>query len=76
MKLVAESFPWSSDSRFLYTLDNHNSAVGMRELALNAGASAVAVDFVPGISEGKEGHRALHSLHPYHKILLTASIST
>ena len=52
MKLVAESFPWSSDSRYVYTLDNHNSAVGVRELALNADASAVAVDFVPGASEG------------------------
>lgn len=52
MKLVAESFPWSRDSRFVYTQDNHNSAVGMRELALNAGASAVAVNFVPDIPEG------------------------
>ncbi|BDA46796.1 probable molybdenum cofactor sulfurase [Coccomyxa sp. Obi] len=52
MKLVADSFPWSPHSRYVYTQDNHNSAVGVREVALNAGASAVAVNFIPGIHQG------------------------
>ncbi len=44
MKLVAEAFPWSQGSSFVYTRDNHNSVVGMRELAMSAGVAAVAVD--------------------------------
>ena len=52
MKLVADSFPWSAHSRYIYTQDNHNSAVGVREVALNGGASAVAVNFIPGIHQG------------------------
>ena len=44
MKLVAESFPWAQDSLFAYTRDNHNSVVGMRELALGAGAAAMCVE--------------------------------
>ena len=40
---MAEAFPWSPDSMFAYTLDNHNSVVGMREEALAAGAAAQAV---------------------------------
>lgn len=43
LKLVAEAFPWSPESVFAYTLDNHNSVVGMREEALAAGAAAQAV---------------------------------
>ncbi len=53
MKLVADSFPWSPHSRYVYTEDNHNSAVGVREVALNAGASAVAVDVIPSIHQGE-----------------------
>ena len=44
MKLVADSFPWSQGSLFAYTRDNHNSVVGMREVALSAGASAQCVE--------------------------------
>ena len=43
MRLVAEAFPWSEGSTFAYTLDNHNSVVGMRGYALEQQASAVAV---------------------------------
>lgn len=53
MKLVAEAFPWSPGSRFVYTQDSHNSAVGMRELALAAGASFQAVNFSSDTCEGE-----------------------
>lgn len=50
---MAEAFPWSPDSVFAYTLDNHNSVVGMREEALAAGAAAQAV--VPTCDADGEG---------------------
>lgn len=53
MKLVAEAFPWSGRSRFVYTVDNHNSVVGMRGHALEQGANAVAVNMLPGSSDGE-----------------------
>ena len=44
IKLVGDTFLWSSESVFAYTLENHTSVVGLRELAVAAGASARAVD--------------------------------
>jgi selenocysteine lyase/cysteine desulfurase len=38
LKLVGESFPFSSGSRFLLTFDNHNSVNGIREFARARGA--------------------------------------
>ena len=52
MRLVAEAFPWSEQSTLAYTLDNHNSVVGMRGYALEQQASAVAVHIVPSHSDG------------------------
>ena len=43
---MAEAFPWRPGSAFVYTVDNHNSVLGMREEALAGGAAAAAV--VPG----------------------------
>ena len=37
LKLVGESFPFSSQSRLLMTADNHNSVNGIREFALAKG---------------------------------------
>ncbi|KAK2972002.1 hypothetical protein RJ640_005022 [Escallonia rubra] len=31
LKLVGEAFPWSSQSSFMYTMENHNSVLGIRE---------------------------------------------
>ncbi|KAJ9562674.1 hypothetical protein OSB04_007834 [Centaurea solstitialis] len=45
LKLVGEAFPWSSQSTFMYTIENHNSVLGIREYALNKGAAALAIDF-------------------------------
>lgn len=39
LKLVGESFPFSSQSRLLMTADNHNSVNGIREFALAKGAT-------------------------------------
>ncbi|KAK9150975.1 hypothetical protein Syun_009284 [Stephania yunnanensis] len=44
LKLVGETFPWTQESCFMYTRENHNSVLGMREYALSQGAVAFAVD--------------------------------
>lgn len=44
LKIIGEAFPWSSQSHFMYTMENHNSVIGIREYALSHGAAAVAVD--------------------------------
>ncbi|XP_074573005.1 molybdenum cofactor sulfurase isoform X1 [Curcuma longa] len=44
LKLIGECFPWSSESCYMYTMENHNSVIGIREYALDNGATTVAVD--------------------------------
>ncbi|KAH7444136.1 hypothetical protein KP509_02G066600 [Ceratopteris richardii] len=44
LKLVGECFPWTDESQFCYTMENHNSVLGIREYALAAGGSACAVE--------------------------------
>ncbi|XP_073226054.1 molybdenum cofactor sulfurase isoform X4 [Cicer arietinum] len=46
LKLVGEAFPWSCNSNFMYTMENHNSVIGIRDTryALGQGAAAIAVD--------------------------------
>ena len=44
IKLVAESFPFSSDSCLLLSTDNHNSVNGIREYARSSGAK---VEYLP-----------------------------
>lgn len=34
LKLVGEAFPWSRESCFVYTMENHNSVLGIREYPL------------------------------------------
>lgn len=41
VKLVAESFPFRPDSRFVLSADNHNSVNGIREFAARRGADVV-----------------------------------
>ncbi|XP_076912513.1 molybdenum cofactor sulfurase-like [Bidens hawaiensis] len=62
LKLVGEAFPWSNQSTFMYTLENHNSVLGIREYALNKGAAALAVDFKESAESSIE---VLH--HPIQK---------
>lgn len=31
LKLVGETFPWSGGSTYAYTMENHNSVLGIRE---------------------------------------------
>ena len=38
LKLVGECFPWSESSQFHYLQENHNSVLGIRELASQKGA--------------------------------------
>jgi molybdenum cofactor sulfurtransferase len=44
LKLVGEAYPFDAHSRFLLTVDNHNSVNGIREFALARGAQ---VTYVP-----------------------------
>ncbi|KAL6546984.1 Molybdenum cofactor sulfurase [Orobanche minor] len=57
LKLVGETFPWSSHSTYMYTMENHNSVLGIREYALGKGAAAVAVDVedVADLDRGRIG---------------------
>ena len=43
LKLVGEMMPWEAASQFVFTQDNHNSVLGIRNLANAAGASSLAV---------------------------------
>ncbi|KAL8205664.1 hypothetical protein R6Q57_009215 [Mikania cordata] len=63
LKLVGEAFPWSDQSTFMYTIENHNSVLGIREYALNKGASALAIDF----KESTESSSIKVSSHPVQK---------
>ncbi|KAK9822750.1 hypothetical protein WJX74_003955 [Apatococcus lobatus] len=51
LKLVGEIMPWEAASQFVFTQDNHNSVLGIRNLAHAAGASSMAVTMQP--SEGR-----------------------
>ncbi|KXZ42547.1 hypothetical protein GPECTOR_136g630 [Gonium pectorale] len=44
LKLVGETFPWSEGSMFRYLRENHNSVLGIREYALQAGGTFQAVN--------------------------------
>eukprot|EP01105_Mastigella_eilhardi_P018777 TRINITY_DN4379_c0_g5_i2.p1 TRINITY_DN4379_c0_g5~~TRINITY_DN4379_c0_g5_i2.p1 ORF type:complete len:556 (-),score=172.63 TRINITY_DN4379_c0_g5_i2:50-1717(-) len=43
LKLLGESFPWTNASKFVYLRQNHNSVLGIREIALDQGAEFVAI---------------------------------
>ncbi|KAF8658689.1 hypothetical protein HU200_059164 [Digitaria exilis] len=55
LKLVGECFPWSRDSCYMYTMENHNSVLGIREYALSKGATVSAVD-VEELVEPSKNH--------------------
>lgn len=44
LRLLAESFPWTQDSLYLYTRDNHNSVLGIRRWAAHYGAKFKMAD--------------------------------
>eukprot|EP01018_Ginkgo_biloba_P031481 Gb_30425 [translate_table: standard] len=60
LKLVGETFPWTRNSHYVYTMENHNSVLGIREYALNQGAAAIAVD-----TEGMEWHSGVPLYEKY-----------
>ncbi|XP_013587006.1 PREDICTED: molybdenum cofactor sulfurase isoform X1 [Brassica oleracea var. oleracea] len=64
LKIVGETFPWTQDSNFVYTMENHNSVLGIREYALGKGASACAVD----IEEAANQPGQLASSGPFIKV--------
>lgn len=50
LKLVGETLPWSAESEYWYTLENHNSVLGIREYALDQGVAVTAVDVQTNLS--------------------------
>mmetsp|Transcript_71778 Transcript_71778/g.83439 ORF Transcript_71778/g.83439 Transcript_71778/m.83439 type:complete len:624 (-) Transcript_71778:162-2033(-) len=48
LRLIGESYPFSTKSHYLYLADNHNSVVGIREFAKSRGAT---VQYCP-VSQG------------------------
>ncbi|KAJ4705834.1 Molybdenum cofactor sulfurase [Melia azedarach] len=53
LKLVGEAFPWTHQSSFMYTMENHNSVLGIREYALSRGAAAFAIDLEEAAEHGE-----------------------
>ena len=53
MQMVADCFPWTEASSFMYSRDNHTSVVGMREIASQAGAATMCVH---NLSQGKTAY--------------------
>jgi selenocysteine lyase/cysteine desulfurase len=47
LKLVGESYPFSADSNYLLTFDNHNSVNGIREFAKAKGATVTYIPVLP-----------------------------
>ncbi len=47
LKLVGESYPFSEESHYLLTFDNHNSVNGIREFARAKGATITYVPMIP-----------------------------
>eukprot|EP00930_Biecheleria_cincta_P082306 TRINITY_DN72063_c0_g1_i1.p1 TRINITY_DN72063_c0_g1~~TRINITY_DN72063_c0_g1_i1.p1 ORF type:complete len:791 (+),score=108.86 TRINITY_DN72063_c0_g1_i1:79-2451(+) len=43
LKLVADCFPWRSDSQFVSSIDSHDSARGIQNIALARGATAIQI---------------------------------
>ena len=47
LKLLGESYPFSSGSQYLLTFDNHNSVNGIREFAQREGAAVIYTPVIP-----------------------------
>ena len=58
LRLLAESFPWSKDSLYLYTRDNHNSVLGIRRWATHWGAKFRSVDVDDLAGEGARARQS------------------
>jgi len=64
LRLLAESFPWSKDSLYLYTRDNHNSVLGIRRWAMHWGAKFRTVDLEDLSGNGNK--KQTTSEEPFH----------
>ncbi|KAK9004716.1 hypothetical protein V6N11_042174 [Hibiscus sabdariffa] len=62
LKLIGENFPWSCNSTFMYTMENHNSVLGLREYALSQGAAAFAVDINEAVDQDGASRNSLTSV--------------
>lgn len=52
LRLIAESYPFNPDTQLLFNVDNHNSAIGIREYAKRAGAKITYL--LPAISSNSQ----------------------
>ncbi|XP_073061585.1 molybdenum cofactor sulfurase-like [Primulina eburnea] len=67
LKLVGETFPWSNRSTFMYTMENHNSVLGIREYALREGAAAIAVDIeANSVHNQRFSGKSAVNIRPHH----------
>src|SRR5215469_1831118 len=66
LKLVGESYPFTSGGRYLLTFDNHNSVNGIREFAQAKGAPVTYVPLEPPGLRVNEAHlyRSLSQARP------------
>ena len=64
LKLVGESFPWSDSSELAYTVQNHNSVLGIREYAAEHGARFSAVDYGALLAQLTEAQSGLRKPRP------------
>eukprot|EP00892_Ulva_mutabilis_P009776 jgi/Ulvmu1/7170/UM034_0078.1 len=65
LQLTGEAFPWTDDSVFRYTRENHNSVLGVREYALQAGGRFQAVE-EEWVEDWLSGHKESdHFVHPH-----------
>ncbi|KHG03032.1 Molybdenum cofactor sulfurase -like protein [Gossypium arboreum] len=64
LKLIGENFPWSCKSTFMYTMENHNSVLGLREYPATSSfgrAAAFAVDINEAVDQGGASRSSLTS---------------
>ncbi|GIQ83494.1 hypothetical protein KIPB_004828 [Kipferlia bialata] len=75
LKMVGETFPWSEHSLYGYSRHNHNSVLGMRELAMAKGSSFLAAEwdlqdpeyiqqFMPKESEEESSEEPVEQFNP------------
>lgn len=46
LKIIGEYFNWNPNNKFIYTIDNHTSVIGIREYALMKGSKIEVIDFI------------------------------
>jgi molybdenum cofactor sulfurtransferase len=61
--LVGETFPWTTNSQFLYLTENHNSVLGIREYSKKAGGKFHSISFEEAVNF-VEREKTTKTFHP------------